>query len=69
VQKHEINVAVRVEFGAPETANGHQRNRRKFRVHFSGQFFNNGLPELLQQSVQDGRAGSANPPPAAAGAV
>ena len=30
VQKHEINVAVRIQFRAAITADGHQRQRRKF---------------------------------------
>ena len=30
VQKHEINVAVRIQFRAAKTADGYQRNLRKF---------------------------------------
>ena len=56
VQKHEINVAVRIQFRAAITADGHQRQRWKFLLGLRRQTAAGGHPEMPQQCVQHGRA-------------
>ena len=56
VQKHEINVAVRIQLRAAEAADGHQRDRWKFLLRRRGQIFLRRPPQVLQQRVQNRRA-------------
>ena len=64
VQEHEINVAVRVEFRPPITANGHQRQLRKFFLRLLGQAGFGRVPQVTQQYVENAGAPLANLAPA-----
>ena len=65
VQKHEVNVAVRVQLAAAVTADGHQRQRRKFLLRLRRQAALGRFPKMPQQRVEHRRAGLANFTPAA----
>ena len=52
VQKHEIDVAVRIQFPAAITANGHQREWRKLLLRLRGQTTPCRFPKVLQQRVE-----------------
>ena len=69
VQKHEVNVAVRVQLAAAVTANRHQRQRRKFLLRPRRQAALGRFPEMPQQRVEHRRAALANLTPASARTV
>ncbi len=60
MQKHEINVAERIQFRAPVTADGHERERRKFLLRLRRKARFRHLPKMPQQRVQHRRARRAN---------
>jgi hypothetical protein len=68
VQEHEINVAVRIQLRAAKTADGHQRDRRKFLLRRRGDW-PSPRPQMAQQRVQHRRAGLADFAAVRAGAV
>ena len=69
VQKHEVNVAVRIQLRAAVTADGHQRQRRKFLLRLRRQAAFRRLPQMPQQRVQHRRAAGADFAPARARAM
>ena len=56
VQEHEIDVAERVKFRPAITADGHQRELRKFLLRLRGKSVFHGLPHVAQQDVHERRA-------------
>ena len=66
VQKHEVNVAVRIQFRAAITADGHERDRRKFLLRLRRQILHRRFPKMPQQRVQNRRPALANFPSARA---
>ena len=67
MQEHEINVAVRIQFRATKTTDGHQRDRREF--FLPGQFRHRRVPQMPQEPVEDCGAGLADFHAVRAGAV
>lgn len=67
VQEHKIDIAERIEFGAAITADGDEGKRWKFLLRLGGERAARGLPEVLEQGIQDSGAAAANlEPPRAA---
>ena len=65
VQKHEVNVAVRIQFRAAVTADGHQREGRKFLLRLRGQAVFGRIPKMPQQPSRiAARARQISHPPA-----
>jgi len=60
VQKHEINVAVRIQFCAAVATDGHQRDGRKLFLRLRRKAGTRVVPKVPQQFVEDGRAGLAD---------
>ncbi len=56
VQKHEINVAVRIQLRAAITADGDERERRKFLLRLRRQTRARLCPKMPQQCIEDRRA-------------
>ena len=69
VQKHEINVAVRIEFRAAVAADGDERERGEFLLGLRGQGVLGGVPEIAQHHVKDRGPRQADGAAAAARAV
>ena len=69
VQKHEVNVAVRIQFRAAVTADGDERERRKLLLRLRRQTVSRRVPKMPQQRVKDRRARLADFAPAHAGTM
>ncbi len=69
VQKHEVNVAVRIQFRAAIAADGHQREGRKFLLRLRRQARARRFPKMPQQLVQHRRPRPADFASARAGAM
>jgi len=59
VQEHDVDVAERIQFGAPVSADGDQREAGDL-AEFRQDFFFRRLEDVPQQHVQHGRAAVAN---------
>ena len=53
VQEHEIDVAVRIQFGAAVAADGDEGERREFLLRLGGEAALGGVPEIAQQHVEN----------------
>ncbi len=69
VQKHEVNVAVRIQFRAAIAADGHQRQWRKLLLRPGRKAALRGLPEVPQHGVEHRGARPADFPPIRAAVV
>ncbi len=69
VQKHEVNVAVRIQFRAAVTADGDERERRKLLLRLRRQTALGLRPKMPQQRVKDRRARLTDFAPAHAGTM
>src|SRR6266436_5236569 len=67
MQDHEIDVAVRIEFRTPITANRRKRQLRKFLLSRLGKIRFGGVPKIAQENVKNRGSTPANMQPASPG--